>query len=143
MDVHKNARTTPHSRAKIISRVLAGESARAVAEDMGVAESTVRKWVRRYLAEGRAGLNDRSCRPHESPRATPSALVEWIERLRRQRWTVDEIALRLQLARATVARVLQRCGLGRLSALAPPVEVRRYEWAHPGDLVHIDVKKLG
>lgn len=66
-----------------------------------------------------------------------------MERLRRQRWTGAQIAARLPLSRATVARLLQRCGLARLSALVPPVPVRRYEWAHPGDLLHLDVKKLG
>ena len=143
MDVHKNARTTPRSRENIVGRVLAGESVRAVADDVGVCESTARKWVRRYCLEGRAGLGDRSCRPRRSPTATPAALVQWVERLRRQRWTGAQIAARLQLSRATVARLAQRCGLARLSALTPPVAVRRYEWAHPGDLVHVDVKKLG
>ena len=143
MDVHQNARTTPHSREKIVSRVLLGESARAVADDVGICESTVRKWLGRYRAEGRAGLRDRSCRPHHSPAATPAALVGWIERLRRQRWTGPEIARRLQLGRATVARLLHRRGLARLAALEPPRPTRRYEWAHPGDLVHLDTKKLG
>lgn len=143
MDIHKNARTTPYSREKIVARVLAGDSARTVADDVGICESTVRKWVRRYYAEGRAGLNDRSCRPHRSPAATAPALVKWIERLRRQRWTAVEIAARLQLGRATVARLLQRRGLARLRALEPPIAVRRYEWPHPGDLLHVDVKKLG
>jgi transposase InsO family protein len=143
MDVHQNARTTPHSREKIVSRVRRGESARAVAEAVGICESTVRKWVARYRAEGAAGLRDRSCRPHCSPAATPPQLARWIERLRRQRWTGAEIAGRLQLGRATVARLLQRRGLARLSALEPPIPVRRYEWRYPGDLVHLDVKKLG
>ena len=143
MDVHQNARTTPHSREKIVSRVLRGESARAVAAAVGVCESTVRKWLARYRAEGRVGLRDRSCRPQCSPTATPPALVQWIERLRRQRWTGAEIASRLHLGRATVARLLRRRGLARLAALEPPVAVRRYEWARPGDLVHLDVKKLG
>ena len=143
MDIHQNARTTPRSREKIVSRVLAGESPRAVAADVGICESTVRKWVRRYRVEGRAGLTDRSCRPHRSPGATAPALVAWIERLRRQRWTAAEIAARLQLGRATVARRLQRCGLARLRALEPARPTRRYEWAQPGDLVHVDVKKLG
>ena len=143
MDIHKNARTTPHSRANIVARVLAGESVRGVADDVGVCESTVRKWLRRYRADGRAGLTDRSCRPHRSPGATPRALVQWVERLRRQRWTGAQIAARLQLSRATVARLLQRCGLARLSALATPLPIRRYEWGHPGDLLHLDVKKLG
>jgi transposase InsO family protein len=143
MDVHKNARTTPRSRENIVGRVLAGESARAIADDVGVCESTVRKWVRRYCAEGRGGLRDRSCRPQRSPTATPTVLVRWVERLRRQRWTGAQIAGRLQLSRATVARLLRRLGLARLSTLAPPVPVRRYEWARAGDLVHVDVKKLG
>jgi transposase InsO family protein len=143
MDVHKNARTTPHSRENIVGRVLAGESIRAVAHDVGVCESTVRKWLRRYRAEGRDGLRDRSCRPQRSPTATPVPLAQWVERLRRQRWTGAQIATRLQLSPATVARLLQRCGLARLSALTPPVPVRRYERARPGELIHLDVKKLG
>ena len=143
MDVHKNARTTPHSREKLVGRVLAGESARAVGEDVGICESTVRKWLRRYHAEGSAGLRDRSCRPRRSPTATAPALVRWIEQLRRQRWTAAQIAVRLQLGRATVARLLHRRGLARLRALDPPAPVRRYEWPHPGDLLHVDVKKLG
>lgn len=143
MDVHQNARTTPHSREKIVRRVLGGESARSVAAAVGVCESTVRKWLARYRADGRAGLRDRSCRPHHSPTATPRALVQWVDRLRRQRWTGAEIASRLRLGRATVARLLQRRGLARLAALEPPQPVQRYEWARPGDLVHLDVKKLG
>ena len=142
MDVHQNARTTPHSRENIVRRVLQGARARGVAADVGVCESTVRKWVRRYRAEGRAGLRDRSCRPHRSPAATPPRLVQWIARLRRQRWTSAEIAARLQLGRATVARLLQRRGLARLSTREPQAIVRRYEWPHPGDLLHVDVKKL-
>jgi transposase len=143
MDVHKNARTTARSRELIVARAMDGESARSIAEDVGVCESTVRKWLRRYRAEGRGGLEDRSCRPHRSPLATPPPMREWIERLRRQRWTSAEIARHLQLGRATVARLLHRRGWGRLAALEPTVEVQRYEWAHPGDLVHVDVKKLG
>jgi transposase InsO family protein len=143
MDVHKNARTTPHSREKIVGRVLRGDSAREIADDLEICESTVRKWLRRYRAEGRAGLSDRSCRPHQSPAATPPALVAWAARLRRQRWTGPEIAARLQLGRATVARLLGRHGLARLASVEPPAVVRRYEWPHPGDLLHVDVKKLG
>ena len=143
MDVHQNARTTPHSRENIIGRARRGDSAREIAAALEICESTVRKWLRRYQAEGRAGLQDRSCRPRRSPAATPPALVAWVERLRRQRWTGAEIAARLQLGRATVARLLQRRGLARLRALEPPPVVRRYEWPHPGDLLHLDVKKLG
>jgi transposase InsO family protein len=143
MDVHQNARTTPHSREKIVGRAHRGESAREIAAALEICESTVRKWLRRYHADGVAGLRDRSCRPRRSPAATPPALVAWIERLRRQRWTSAEIATRLQLGRSTVARLLQRRGLARLRSLERPVRVRRYEWPHPGDLLHVDVKKLG
>jgi transposase InsO family protein len=143
MDVHQNARTTPHSREKIIGRILRGDSARRIAHDLEICESTVRKWVRRYRAEGRRGLLDRSCRPHRSPRGTPAPLAAWVERLRRQRWTGAEIATRLRLSRATVARLLQRRGLARLRAMEPAAAVRRYQWPHPGDLLHLDVKKLG
>jgi transposase InsO family protein len=143
MDVHQNARTTPHSRAKIVARAHRGESAREIAAALEICESTVRKWLRRYRADGLVGLRDRSCRPRRSPAATPPALVVWIERLRRQRWTSADIAARLQLGRSTVARLLQRRGLARLRSLERPVRVRRYEWPHPGDLLHMDVKKLG
>jgi transposase InsO family protein len=143
MDVHQNARTTPHSREKIVARAHRGESAREIAAALEICESTVRKWLRRYRTDGRAGLRDRSCRPRRSPAATPPALMAWIERLRRQRWTSADIAARLQLGRSTVARLLQRRGLARLRSLEPPVRVRRYEWPHPGDLLHVDVKKLG
>jgi transposase InsO family protein len=143
MDVHQNARTTPHSRENIVGRARRGESAREIAATLEICESTVRKWLRRYRAEGRAGLRDRSCRPHRSPAATPPALVAWAERLRRQRWTGADIAARLQLGRATVARLLRRRGLARLRSLEPQVVVRRYQWPHPGDLLHLDVKKLG
>jgi len=143
MDVHQNARTTPHSREKIVARAHRGESAREIAAALEICESTVRKWLQRYRAEGITGLRDRSCRPRRSPTATPPALLAWIERLRRQRWTSAEIATRLQLGRSTVARLLQRRGLARLRSLERPVRVRRYEWPHPGDLLHLDVKKLG
>ena len=144
MNIHQNAKTTPRSRAALVQRVQQGaESARDVAEAVGVSERTVRKWVGRYQAAGLAGLVDRSCRPHQSPDALPAALVGWIERLRRQRWTGAQIAQALQLSRATVARRLQGLGLARLRALEPAVPVRRYEWKQPGDLVHLDIKKLG
>ncbi len=144
MNIHQNARTTPRSRAALVQRVQQGaESARDVAEALGVSDRTVRKWVGRYQIEGVAGLADRSCRPHHSPDALPALLLSWIERLRRQRWTGAQIAEALQLSRATVARRLQGLGLARLRALEPAVPVRRYEWKQPGDLVHLDIKKLG
>jgi transposase InsO family protein len=144
MNIHQNARTTPHSRAGLIQRLQQGaETTRDVAEALGISDRTVRKWRQRYQTEGAAGLRDRSCRPHVSPAATAPELVGWVERLRRQRWTGAEIAHALGVSRATVARLLQRQGLSRLRALAPPVPVRRYEWKQPGDLLHLDIKKLG
>lgn len=143
MNIHKNARTTPRSRAQIVERVLTQrEAPAAVAAAVGVSERTVRKWVARYVAEPAASLTDRSCRPQRSPGATPPLLASWVERLRRQRWTGAEIAQALQLSASTVARLLRRQGLARLRQLAPPVPVQRYQWARPGDLVHLDVKKL-
>ena len=144
MNIHQHARTTPRSRDRLVQRVQRGaESVRDVAEALGVSDRTVRKWRQRYQAEGVAGLQDRSCRPHHSPAAIAPELVAWIERLRRQRWTGPQIARALHLSRATVARYLQRLGLARLRALEPRVPVQRYEYAQPGGLVHLDIKKLG
>jgi transposase InsO family protein len=144
MDVHKNARTTPRSRAEIVRRVREGaQPPGVVAAAMGVSDCTVRKWLARYETEGEAGLVDRSCRPHRSPRATPRLLASWAERLRRQRWTGAQIAEVLRLSPTTVARLIRRQGLGRLRALEPAPLGQRYQWARPGDLVHLDVKKLG
>jgi len=142
MDIHKNARTTPHSRAAIVTRISQlGESIRGVARAVGICPKTVRKWVAR--AQAGDSLTDRSSRPQHVPTATPVALVEHVERLRRQRWTSAEIAERLQLGRSTVARYLARRGLARLRALEPVAPVQRYEYARPGELLHLDVKKLG
>jgi transposase InsO family protein len=144
MDVHKNAQTTPRSRAQIVRRVLS-ESARPadVATAMGVSERTVRKWVARYQDEAAEGLVDRSCRPQRSPLATPPLLASWVEHLRRQRWSVAEIAAALQLSATTVARLVRRCGLARLRALEPRPPIQRYQWTEAGALVHLDIKKLG
>jgi transposase InsO family protein len=144
MNIHQHARTTPRSRGLLVQRVQQGaESVRDVAEALGVSDRTVRKWIQRYRTAGVPGLQDRSCRPHHAPTAVAPELVAWIQRLRRQRWTGARIAQALQLSRATVARYLQRCGLARLRALDPPVPVQRYEWPRAGDLVHLDIKKLG
>src|SRR5512132_437066 len=143
MNIHKNARTTPRSRGQIVERIRTRqETPKAVAAAVGVSTRTVRKWIARYAAEAEAGLADRSCRPQRSPRATPPLLVSWVERLRRQRWTGVEIAQALHLSASTVARLLRRHGLARLRQLEPPVPIQRYQWARPGDLLHLDVKKL-
>ena len=142
MDMHKNARTTPHSRALIAQRVAGGHTAAAVARELGVCERTVHKWVGR-AAEGTLALEDRSCRPHHSPRAISAGTVVEIERLRKLRWSGAGIAEAVGLSRATVARTLGQLGLARLRALEPAPPGRRYEWAAPGQLVHVDIKKLG
>jgi len=142
MDVHKNARTTPHSRALIAQRVAAGESPAAVARAFGVCDRTVHKWVAR-ATEGVLALEDRSCRPHRSPCAISAALMVEIERARQRRWTGAVIAEVVGLSRATVARTLRQLGLARLPAVEPSPAGRRYEWERPGQLVHVDIKKLG
>lgn len=144
MNIHKNARTTPQSRAEIVRRVVVQrQPARHVATAFGISERTVRKWLARARPAAPDALADRSSRPHGSPEQTPAELRELIERLRRQRWTGAEIARALALSPATVARYLRRQGLARLRALAPAAPVVRYEYRRPGALVHVDIKKLG
>jgi transposase InsO family protein len=144
MDSHQNARTTPYSRAEIVRRLdEPRQPVRAVAAAFGISERTVRKWRTRYQQAAAAGLVDRSCRPHRSPRATPAAVVAQVVALRRQRWTGARIAPAVALSRATVGRLLRRLRLARLRALVPVEPVRRYERARPGELLHVDIKKLG
>jgi transposase InsO family protein len=144
MDIHKNARLTPRSRAELVRRVsIERQTPKAVATAFGVCVKTVRKWVERFLAEGEAGLMDRSSRPHRLRQPTLQAVVEEIERLRRQRWTGKQIAAASGVSPATVSRVLRRLGLNKLSALEPAEPVRRYEREKAGELIHIDIKKLG
>ncbi len=143
MNVHKNARLTPHSRADVVRRIEAGQPMAAVAAAFGVSVRTVRKWVERFRREGPEGLKDRSSRPHRLHKPTPETVVTEVERLRRQRWTGKQIAAELGISPATVSRILRRLGLNRISALEPAEPVRRYERDHPGELIHIDIKKLG
>jgi transposase InsO family protein len=142
MNIHKNARLTRYGRERIVSQVEGGQTPQAVAEAAGVCPRTVRKWVDRYRREGLSGLEDRSSRPHRLRRPTPEPIVGTIERLRRQRWTGKQIAAEVGVSPATVSRVLRRLGLNKLSALDPE-PVRRYEREHPGELIHLDIKKLG
>lgn len=144
MNVHKNAKLTPAGRAELVKRVLfEKQPVREVGRAMGVSERTVRKWVKRYEAAGEGGLMDRSSRPHRSPRQLPRKLVVRIERLRRRRYTGLRIAEELKLAVSTVSLWLRRLGLGRLRTLEPRPEVIRYEKKRPGELLHLDTKKLG
>jgi len=144
MNIHKNARLTPRSRAELVRRVLVeGQAPMAVATAMGVTSKTVGKWVARFEAEGLAGLVDRSSRPHCLYRPTPEATAERIEALRRQRWTGKQIAQETSVSPATVSRVLKRLGLSRIKDLEPATPIIRYERKTPGDMIHIDIKKLG
>jgi transposase InsO family protein len=144
MKVHANAPLGPKGRLTMVLRVLEqGWSLAEAAEAAGVSERTCSKWVSRYRAEGRAGLLDRSSAPKSVPHRTPEELVEAIVALRRLRMTGAEIALCLAMALSTVSAVLQRVGLGKLSRLEPPEPPNRYERRRPGELIHVDVKKLG
>jgi transposase InsO family protein len=143
MDIHKNARLTPLGRERTVNMVLSGQPPQAVSEAVGVCPRTVRKWVDRYRAEGLTGLQDRSSRPHRLYQPTPQATIDRIEGLRRQRLTGQAIAAETGVSAATVSRVLKRLGLNKLSALEPAEPVRRYERERPGELIHIDIKKLG
>jgi transposase InsO family protein len=144
MDVHKNAPLTPRGREAMVRRVVeGGQTPEAVSEAAGVCPRTVRKWVARYRAEGVAGLEDRSSRPHRLRHPTPPEIVTRVEALRRQRWTGTQIAHEVGVSKATVFRILGRLGINRLKALEPAEPVRRYERENPGELIHIDIKKLG
>lgn len=142
MNVHKNARLTPRGREWIVELSASGLTAEAISQAVGVSPRTVRKWLERYEAEGLAGLRDRSSRPKRLRRPTPQPVIERIEALRRRRLTGKAIAAEVGVSPATVSRVLKRLGLNKLSALEPQ-PVRRYEREHPGELIHIDIKKLG
>ena len=145
MNVHKNAPLTPIGRAEMVSRVVErGWSAQRTAEAFGISTNTVRKWVRRFLDEGDAGLKDRSSRPRHVPHQTPVPALRRILALRRvYGLTGPEISRVTDLPRSTVARWLRRKGLGRLRPAQSSGPVRRYERAAPGELIHLDVKKLG
>ena len=143
MDIHKNARLTPKGRERIVRQVLSGQTPKAAAFAVGVCPRTVRKWLTRYSIEGLAGLEDRSSRPRRLRQPTPLEVIEKIERLRRQRLTGKQIAAEVAVSPATVSRVLRRLGLNKLKDLEPAEPVRRYERERPGELLHIDIKKLG
>jgi transposase InsO family protein len=143
MNIHKNARLTRHGRELIARQIESGQTPEAAARAAGVCPRTARKWHARFKAEGVEGLKDRSSRPHRLRQPTPAAIAAKIEVLRRQRFTGKHIAAEVDVSPATVSRILKRLGLNRLQALEPAEPVRRYERDHPGELIHIDIKKLG
>src|SRR5579862_6892770 len=143
MNVHQNARLTVCCRVLLVGRILSGRPQGEVAAELGISVRTARKWLRRYRDLGAEGLKDRSSRPHRSPEATAQLVRSAVVALRRQRLTLVTIAAHLNLSRATVARIAKAEGLNRLSKLEPAPVYRRYERAEPGELLHLDVKKLG
>src|SRR5262249_53175756 len=144
MDVHQNARLTPKGREEMVRTVVdGGASCAAAARQFNTTPKTVRKWVHRFRTEGLAGLQDRSSRPTQLQSKPPASTCEAIEVMRRQRHTQAHIAAAFGLSPATISRVLKPRGLGRLSALEPQPPARpRYERATPGEIIHIDIKKL-
>ena len=144
MDSHKNARLTPRGRAEMVRAVVDGGATKAAAaRKFNTTSKTVGKWVRRFWERGMDGLRDRSSRPLSSPSQTPAATQNTIEDLRRQRCTQFQIAAQVGVSPATVSRVLKRRGLSLLSALEPREPRPRYERATPGEIIHLDIKRLG
>jgi transposase-like protein len=143
MDTHKNAHLTPRGRGRMVRAVMDdGLTKVVVARQFHTTAKTVGKWVKRFQQEGADGLLDRSSRPLSSPDQTSAATCARVEALRRQRHTGKQIAAEVGISPATVSRTLKRLGLNRLSALEPAEPVRRYEREKPGEMIHIDIKKL-
>jgi len=144
MDTHKNAPLTPKGREAMVRSVIEGGLTKSTAAvQFNVSAKTVAKWVKRFGAEGVDGLRDRSSRPLSLPGQIPPATCAVVEALRRQRHTGKQIAIEVGISSATVSRILRRLGLNRLRDLEPAEPIRRYEREHPGELIHIDIKKLG
>jgi transposase-like protein len=144
MNIHKNARLTPQGRLLLVERITEhGWSVAQAAQAAGLSTRQAYRWCARYRSGGRAALEDRSSAPGHCPRRTSAAQTTAIEQLRRQRLTGPGIARQLGMPASTVGKVLRRLGLGRLRALDPKPPPMRYERERPGELIHLDSKKLG
>jgi transposase InsO family protein len=144
MDVHKNAPLTPKGRGEMVRAVMdGGLNKAAAARQFNTTAKTVAKWVKRFRADGAEGLRDRSSKPLSSPSQLSLATADAVERLRRERRTQEHIASELGISKASVSRILRRRGLSLLSALEPHPPRPRYERAKPGEMIHLDIKKLG
>ena len=144
MNLHSCARSCPRSRELLVDRVLTlNWTVRQAAEAAGLSERTAYKWLRRFRDEGLSGLRDRTSRPRRCPHRTPERIRERAIELRRGGLLGRDVARRLRKPHSTIARLLKQRGLGRLSALEPKPPVRRYEHPCPGDMLHLDIKKLG
>jgi transposase InsO family protein len=143
MDYHHNARLVIYSREQLAKSVVEGRlSLREAAAERGLSRQSAAKWVHRYRQSGANGLADRSSRPHRSPRRIPPEIAEHVGQLRRERKTGVQIAQLTGLSRATVSRILTRLRLNKMRMLEPKLPPNRYEHPCPGDLLHIDIKKL-
>jgi transposase InsO family protein len=143
VQLHGNAKLVPSTRLLLVERVLEEHWRVAdVAVALGVSERTAYRWLARWRAGDRE-LRDRSSAPKQVPRRTPRVLEDLIEQLRRLRMTSARIAAELGMAVSTVGAVLKRLGLNRLSRLEPPEPPNRYERRRPGELIHVDIKRLG
>ncbi|MFJ5812289.1 IS481 family transposase [Streptomyces sp. NPDC093093] len=143
---HRNARLTVFGRRLLVERVVSGRPVAHVAAEMGISRATAHKWMRRWRAEGEAGLHDRSSRPRTTPHRTPADVETRVCDLRRARKLGPaRIGPVLGLPASTVHRILTRHGMHRLAFMDRPTGtvIRRYERDHPGELIHVDVKKLG
>jgi transposase InsO family protein len=144
MNMHKNARLTPQGRLLLVQRVTDQDwTVRSAADAAGLSERQAYRWLARYRGGGRAAVFDRSSAPHHCPHKVPAGRVAAIEERRRQRLSGPAIARQLGMAASTVGGILRRLGLGKLAALEPRPPVVRYQRARPGELLHIDTKKLG
>jgi len=144
MNTHKNARLTYLRRLEMVQDITErGLAASEAAAKQGVSAVTARKWHGRYLAGGAAALADKSSRPQLSPRAVDPSVAMTIVELRRKLFLQARIAAYTGVSKATVSRVLRRAGMSKLTDLSPKEDVQRYERDAPGELLHIDIKKLG
>ncbi len=144
--MHGRPRLSTYGRRLIVERLTSGRSASVVAEELGVSRATVYKWRGRFESEGESGLADRSCRPRRSPtRLSAEAEAAIVELRRTEKLGPDRLASRVGRPASTCYKVIRRHGLQRLAWMDRPTGrvVRRYEWAEPGQLVHVDIKKLG
>ena len=143
MNLHKHARLSPRGRALLVDRILIqGLRVEEAAHAAGVSVRTAYKWLKRFKEEGSGGLTDRSSRPRHCPHATAPRIVDQVLEQRRARQTYRQIAEQLSVAPSTVARLLRRAGLHRLAELESAAPHNRYEYAAPGQLLHLDIKKL-
>jgi transposase InsO family protein len=143
MNIHSLARTTPAGRELIAQRRAAGVTEAAVASQLGIDPKTVRKWTARERLDGAAGLRDRSSRPLRMPTALDAAWKDAVLALRRLKFTQARIAEVLDLSKSRIQRVVAAKGLGKLKALEPRPPENRYQRSRPGELIHVDTKKLG